>query len=102
MAYRQAQHLYANVTPMDGGAAIERGVRVAGQAIAAVKGGTGIAKDLKLMDALEKWDKKWSSNGGEAAGQVAAESPQVESGHKTYTIEELMKMTGNRRQAFTL
>lgn len=102
MAYRQARHEYARVTPFDGGEAIERGVRIGLSAINAVRGGVKAkgemddqARKKALMEDLAAHEKKWS--GGGEGGPVPAESVAASAPKKGYTIEELMKMTGSRK-----
>ena len=102
MAYKQAHHEYARVTPMDGGEAIERGVRIGLSAINAVRGGVKAktemddqARKKALMEDLAAHEKKWS--GGGEGGPVPAESVAARAPKKGYTIEELMKMTGSRK-----
>lgn len=105
MAYKQAHHEYARVTPMDGGEAIARGVRLGLSAINAVRGGVKAkgemddqARKKVLMADLAAHEQKWSG-GGDAA---PAESLASGATKKGYTVEELMRMTGNKKRSMSI
>ena len=107
MAYKQARHEYARVTPFDGAEAIERGVRTAQAAIGAVRGGVQAkgemddqARKKSLMADLAAHEKKWS--GGGEVGATPAETQAAGAQKKGYTVEELMRMTGNKKRSMSI
>lgn len=106
MAYKQAHHEYARVTPFDGAEAIERGVRIGAAAINAVRGGVKAKGEMdhqarmkQLMEQIAAHEEKWSAGGG---AQAAPESLTASAPKKGYTIEELMRMTGNRKPGMSM
>lgn len=110
MAYRQAHHEYARVTPFDGAEAIERGVRIGAAAINAVRGGVKAkgemddqARKKQLMEQIAAHEEKWSAGGSAPAAQSAApESLTASAPKKGYSIEELMRMTGNKKRSMSI
>lgn len=107
MAYRQAHHEYARVTPFDGAEAIERGARIGTAAVSAVRGGVKAkgemddqARKKALMDDLAAHEKKWS--GGGEVGATPAETQAAGAQKKGYTVEELMRMTGNKKRSMSI